>query len=75
MNATWYQWLKNLDHSVQGRIARKIDRARNGNLGDYESVGDGISEMRLHFGPGYRLYYYQQGEDIYRFLCGGNKDT
>jgi len=69
-------WMKSLDNSVQGRINRRIERAVKGNFGDCKwNIDDGISEMRIHFGPGYRLYFYQQMETVYLLLCGGGKDT
>ena len=48
---------------------------RWGNLGDTRSVGDGVSEMRLHYGPGYRLYFLHRGETVIVLLCGGDKDS
>ena len=68
-------WLDGLDPAPQGRVKRRIKRAEKGNFGDCDSVGDGVSEMRLHFGPGYRLYYFQRKEDLYLLLAGGVKDT
>jgi putative addiction module killer protein len=67
-------WLKSLkDATTRGRIDRRLKRAERGGFGDCDSVGDGVSEMRLHFGPGFRIYYYQQGEHNYCLLCGGDK--
>ena len=51
------------------------DRARQGNLGDTRLVGYGVSEMRLHFGPGYRVYYIREGATVIVLLGGGDKDT
>lgn len=48
-------------------------RAERGNFGDCESVGNGISEMRIHFGPGYRVYFSRIGDVVYVLLCGGTK--
>jgi len=60
------EWLDNLnDGRTVKRIKARIRRAEAGNFGDADSVGDSVSEMRLHFGPGYRLYYYQRGEQVY----------
>jgi putative addiction module killer protein len=67
--------MRGFDVGVQGRISRNIDRARDGNFGDCNPVGEGISEIRLHFGPGYRLYFFQQGKDDYLLVHGGVKDT
>ena len=48
---------------------------KNGNFGDVEPVGNGVSELRLHFGAGYRVYFIKRGETIIILLCGGNKTT
>lgn len=69
-------WLSKLKN-IKGRIAIavRIDRARSGNLGDVESVGDGISEMRIHKGPGYRVYFTLEGQKLIVLLCGGDKSS
>lgn len=67
----WYNDIK--DFKTQSRISYRIDRAIAGNFGDHAAVGDGVFEMRLHFGPGYRLYYFRVGETIYYLLGGGDK--
>jgi putative addiction module killer protein len=70
------KWLKNLkDHVGKARIAARIKRLENGNPGDVWPVGDGISEMRIHYGPGYRVYYKDTGKEIIFLLCGGDKST
>jgi putative addiction module killer protein len=72
----WFSaWADDLDETVHGRITRRIARARDGNFGDCGPVGDGVSELRLHFGPGYRLYFSQQGKDDYLLVHGGVKDA
>ena len=53
----------------------RIDRAEDGNLGDCEPVGEGVLEMRIHYGPGYRVYFVQRGIEIVILLAGGNKST
>ncbi len=57
------------------RIAARIDRLALGNPGDVKSVGSGISEMRIDYGPGYRVYFAQRGAAIVVILCGGDKRT
>lgn len=56
-------------------IAQRIDRAANGNLGDVKSLGDGVSEMRIFVGKGYRLYFTLRGGELIVLLCGGDKST
>lgn len=63
------------DPIAKARIIARIRSAEQGNFGDCEPVGDGISEMRIHVGPGYRLYYCRRGDVIYLLLCGGDKST
>ena len=57
------------------RVQVRIDRAEEGNFGDCEPVGEGVSEMRIHYGPGYRVYFVQRGMEIVILLAGGNKAT
>jgi putative addiction module killer protein len=69
-------WLKALkDKQGKRHIYRRIRRAENGNFGDVKQVGEGVSEMRLHFGPGYRLYYFQHDKQVYWLLLGGDKSA
>jgi putative addiction module killer protein len=69
-------WLNNLrDVMGRKRILARISRLEQGNYGDCESVGEGISELRMFFGPGYRVYFGEQGNDIVLLLCGGDKDS
>jgi len=56
-------------------VISRIERLGLGNPGDVALVGDGISEMRVHYGPGYRVYYVQRGEEIVVLLCGGDKSS
>ena len=68
-------WVKELrDARAKARIYTRIDRLENGNPGDVKPAGDGISEMRIDYGPGYRVYYKDTGEEII-LLCGGDKST
>jgi putative addiction module killer protein len=57
------------------QIALRLDRAARGNFGDCEPVGAGVSEMRIHYGPGYRVYYTRRDKVIYLLLLGGDKST
>lgn len=67
-------WLLELrDVAARVRIAKRIDRIAQGNFGDAKSVGDGVSELRFTFGPGYRVYYTRHGDVVVILLCGGDK--
>lgn len=69
-------WLGQLKDQVgKARILARLRSASLGNLGDCEPVGDGISEMRIHAGPGYRVYFTRRGLKIYLLLCGGDKSS
>ena len=69
-------WLAKLrDGEVRARVLTRIVRLSLGNPGDVRSVGDGVSEMRIPYGPGYRVYYAQVGELIVILLIGGDKST
>jgi len=68
------RWLDGLrDAKAQLKIAQRILRLEGGNRGDWKSVGDGVSEMRIDHGPGYRLYYTMRGQVIILLLCGSDK--
>lgn len=70
------QWLVSLkDVKGKAAIISRVDRMELGNFGDSEPVGDGVSELRIHIGPGYRVYYARDGKTVYLLLCGGNKST
>lgn len=70
------KWLASLrDRKAKIKIVRRIERAEQGNFGDHKPVEGPIWEMRIDYGPGYRLYYARQGETIYLFLCGGDKSS
>ena len=67
-------WLSKLkDPRAKARIIKRVRSAERGNLGDCKPVGDGVSEMRIHFGPGYRVYFIRVGDLVYLLLCGGTK--
>ncbi|HEV8592853.1 MAG TPA: type II toxin-antitoxin system RelE/ParE family toxin [Pyrinomonadaceae bacterium] len=69
-------WLENLKDQIgKARILARIRSAEAGNFGDCEPVGDGVSEMRIHIGPGYRVYYYRRAKVVYLLLCGGDKSS
>ena len=69
-------WINKLkDSTGRLRILSRIDRLASGNPGDVKAVGRGISEMRLTYGPGYRIYYLQDGETLVLLLTGGDKST
>jgi putative addiction module killer protein len=69
-------WLTGMkDHIGKARIALRLDRAAKGNFGDCEPVGGGVSEMRIHYGPGYRVYFTRRDAMIYLLLLGGDKST
>ncbi len=74
--AEFDSWLSNLKDKIgKARILKRIRAAEGGNFGDCEPVGGGVSEMRIHVGPGYRLYYTRTGEVIYLLLLGGGKSS
>jgi putative addiction module killer protein len=69
-------WLKGLrDSKGRTKIQARIDRLANGNPGDVGPIGEGLSELRIDFGPGYRVYYARAGKTLYLLLCGGDKGT
>jgi putative addiction module killer protein len=69
----WFSGLTDLPG--KHRIQVRIDRAEDGNFGDCEPVGEGVSEMRIHYGPGYCVYFKRTGRMIYLLLAGGDKST
>ena len=70
------EWLKSLrDQRTRKRIQNQIARIESGNLGDHKSVGDGVFELRLDFGPGYRIYFREVDNTIILLLCGGDKSS
>jgi putative addiction module killer protein len=68
-------WLKSLDIGVRARIQARVMRFENGNLGDHKTVGGGVWEARLDFGPGYRLYFGKDGAVVILLLVGGHKSS
>jgi putative addiction module killer protein len=74
--ATFRKWFSELrDALAKKRIDMRIKRLAAGNPGDAEPVGEGVSEMRIFYGPGYRVYYKDTGKEIVILLCGGDKST
>ena len=75
-SATFEQWLTGLrDVNAVARIQARLDRVAVGNPGDVKPVGAGISEMRIDYGPGYRVYFMQRGRLVVVLLAGGDKST
>lgn len=69
------EWLNDLDKATRARIQARILRFETGNLGDHKEVGEGVWEARLDFGPGYRVYFGMQDEDLVLLLIGGDKSS
>jgi putative addiction module killer protein len=73
---TYQKWFKKLrDPHAQARIDARIRRLSLGNAGDAKGIGRGISELRIDYGPGYRVYIMQRGLRVVVLLCGGDKRT
>jgi putative addiction module killer protein len=70
------EWFNSLgDRKAKYRIDLRLNRVQLGNLGDYRSVGEGVYELRIDYGPGYRVYFGQIGTTIVLLLCGGDKSS
>lgn len=73
---TFVQWLDELlDVQARARVLARIKRLEEGNAGDVMQVGEGVSEMRIHYGPGYRVYFVRRGRQVIVLLAGGTKRT
>jgi len=76
MTAAFSLWLESLtDRQLKARVITRIANARLGNFGDCKSVGQGVFEMRIHAGKGWRIYYAQEGKNVYLLLDAGSKAT
>jgi len=71
--ARWIDGLR--DIRARARILARVERLATGNPGDVKPVGEGVSELRIHYGPGYRVYYTQRGRELVVLLAGGDKST
>ena len=70
------KWLSGLrDVRAKAEVARRVRRLALGNPGDVKPVGEGVSELRIHYGPGYRVYYVRRGSLLIVLLCGGDKGS
>ncbi len=70
------QWLDGLrDIQARARVQARIERLATGNPGDVEPVGEGVSELRINYGPGYRVYFKKRGRELVILLAGGHKNT
>jgi putative addiction module killer protein len=73
---TFLKWRTRLkDERARAMIASRLDRLAFGNAGDVKPIGQGISELRIDYGPGYRVYFMRRGREIILLLCGGDKST
>lgn len=74
--ADFDRWLAGLrDRIVVRKITTRIDALKSGHLGDWRAVGDQVSELRIHYGPGYRLYFTRRGDRFVLLLAGGDKES
>ncbi|ARN75969.1 type II toxin-antitoxin system RelE/ParE family toxin [Oceanicoccus sagamiensis] len=70
------RWLKHLrDPRAKAKIILQVDKMELGLFADVEPIGEGLSELRIHYGPGYRIYFGKQGRLVYLLLCGGDKSS
>ena len=76
MTEVYRDWINDLrDPTTRARIQLRVDRLVHGNTGDYRNLTEGISELRIDIGPGYRVYYTQRGDELIVLLAGGDKSS
>ena len=76
MTEVYRDWINDLrDPTTRARIQLRVDRLVHGNPGDYRNLTEGISELRIDIGPGYRVYYTQRGDELIVLLAGGDKSS
>lgn len=71
----YQDWFDGLDKKVQAIVDSRLTRLRQGNLGTYRSVGSGVKELKINFGPGFRIYFGEDGGEIVVLLCAGDKGS
>jgi len=70
------EWLEGLrDARAKAKVIMQVDKMELGLFGDSQPIGEGLSELRIHYGPGYRVYYGKERQQVYLLLCGGDKST
>ena len=75
-SSTFKRWIRRLrDRVAVARINARLRNVTNGHFGDARAVGDGVSEMRIQSGPGYRVYFIREGTEVVVLLCGGDKSS
>lgn len=75
-NSPYARWLNRLrDARARAKVILQVDKMELGLFGDSEPIGEGLSELRIHYGPGYRVYYGKESNRVYLLLCGGDKST
>ena len=72
-DSPFIKWFEGIDHSVEQIIRKRLERVKLGNFGDCENLGEGVFELRIHFGAGYRIYFGRDGREVVLLLCGGDK--
>jgi len=76
MTEVYRDWINSLeDRAGRARIQVRVDRLAHGNPGQYRNIAGGVSELKIDFGPGYRVYYTERGDELIVLLAGGDKST